>query len=246
MLIQTNQDKLFYVTIFITLNAESLDELNEKTKILESELSKKTAMIRTLTFRQLEALNNIIPTGDIPIKNYERNMVSGGVATLIPVSNPNLSHDKGIFVGRNMFTNAPIYIDTFIGPPSLPNPHTFICGTSGSGKSVALKTLTARNIATNNCGAFFIDVEGEYTKLTQTLGGKVIKIEQGIASGINPFELEPDAKGNKQFLNILDKVAEIRSLIATICRNYMGRTLNATEITEIEIIVNQLYAEKRY
>ena len=81
------------------------------------------------------------------------------------------------------------------------------------------------------------------------LGGKVIKIEQGKSAGINPFELEPDIKGdtkcNKQFLNILDKVAEIRSLLATICRNYMGRTLNGTEITEIEIVVNQLYAEKR-
>ena len=32
MLIQTNQDKLFYATIFITLNAENLTELNEKTK----------------------------------------------------------------------------------------------------------------------------------------------------------------------------------------------------------------------
>ncbi len=68
---------------------------------------------------------------------------------------------------------------------------------------------------------------------------------QGESTGINPFELEPDIKGNKPFLNILDKVAEIRALIATICRNYMGRTLNGTEITEIEVIVNQLYAERR-
>lgn len=77
------------------------------------------------------------------------------------------------------------------------------------------------------------------------LGGKVIKIRQGESAGINPFELEPDIKGNKHFLNILDKVAEIRGLLGTICRNYQGRTLNGTEITEIEIIVNQLYAEKR-
>lgn len=42
----------------------------------------------------------------------------------------------------------------------------------------------------------------------------------------------------------MDKVADIRALLSTICRNYMGRTLNATEITEIEIIVNQLYAER--
>ena len=245
MLIQTNQDKLFFATIFITLNAESLYELNEKTKILESELNKKTSMIRTLTFRQAEGLKTMLPIGEIPIANYERNMVAGGIATLIPISNPNLSHDKGIFIGRNMFTNAPVYVDTFIGPPSLPNPHVFICGTSGGGKSVALKTMTARNIATTGCGAFFIDVEGEYTGLTKMLGGKVIKIMQGESAGINPFELEPDTKGNKQFLNILDKVAEIRGLLGTICRNYQGRTLNGTEITEIEIIVNQLYAEKR-
>ncbi|MFR5951910.1 MAG: helicase HerA domain-containing protein [Lachnospirales bacterium] len=166
-----------------------------------------------------------------------------GIATLIPISNPNLSHDRGIFIGRNMYTNAPVYVDTFIGPPTLPNPHVFICGTSGGGKSVALKTLTARNIATTGCGAFFIDVEGEYTNLTRMLGGKVIKIEQGKSAGVNPFEIEPDKKGNKQFINILDKVAEIRALLGTICRNY-GRTLTGTENTEIEVIVNQLYAEK--
>lgn len=61
MLIQTNQDKLFFASIFITLNAENLQELNEKTKVLESELNKKTAMIRTLTFRQIEGLKTMLP-----------------------------------------------------------------------------------------------------------------------------------------------------------------------------------------
>ena len=75
------------------------------------------------------------------------------------------------------------------------------------------------------------------------LGWKIVKIEQGRSTGINPFEIEPDIKGHKNFLNINDKVAEIRSLLATICRNY-GRTLTATENTEIEVIVNQLYSEK--
>ena len=75
------------------------------------------------------------------------------------------------------------------------------------------------------------------------LGGKVIKIEQGKKTGINPFELEADTKGNKHFLNILNKVAEIRALLATICRNY-GRTLTGSENTEIEIVVNQLYTER--
>lgn len=77
MLIQTNQDKLFLVTVFITLNAKSLEELNEKTLILESELNKKTAMVRVLMFRQLEGMKTMLPFGDVPIPNYERNMVAG-------------------------------------------------------------------------------------------------------------------------------------------------------------------------
>ncbi len=103
--------------------------------------------------------------------------------------------------------------------------------------------MTARNIATTGCGAFFIDIEGEYTNLTRILGGKVIKIEQGKSAGINPFEIEPDIKGNKQFINILDKVAEIRGLLGTICRNY-GRILTGNENTEIEIVINKLYSER--
>jgi len=37
------------------------------------------------------------------------------------------------------------------------------------GKSVALKTLTARNIATNGCGAFFIDIERRIYKFNSNV-----------------------------------------------------------------------------
>jgi len=112
------------------------------------------------------------------------------------------------------------------------------------GKSVALKTLTARTILTYNCNSFYIDVEGEYSKLCQMLGGKVIKISQGKPSGINPFELEPDFNGKYEFLNINEKVSDIRALLSTITRNYMFRTLNSNEMTEIEIVVNEIYKDK--
>ncbi len=139
-LIQTNRDRLFFVTIFIKVNGKTKEELDEKTLLIESEFAKKTAMIRCLTFRQLEAWKNILPLGTRPIENFERNMTTGGLSTVIPISSPNLSHDTGIFIGRNIFTNAPVYIDTFIGPPALPNPHVFVCGTSGRRKKCSIKT----------------------------------------------------------------------------------------------------------
>ena len=76
------------------------------------------------------------------------------------------------------------------------------------------------------------------------LGGKVIKIEQGKSAGINPFEIEPETVGNKQVISIDDKVSEIRDLLATICRNYQGRTLSTSEMTEVELVVKSLYADK--
>ena len=42
----------------------------------------------------------------------------------------------------------------------------------------------------------------------------------------------------------MDKVADIRALLSTIARNYMGRTLNGIEIAEIEAVVSQLYSER--
>lgn len=125
-LIQTNQDKLFFATIYISLNCENLQDLNEKTRILETELNRKSAMIRTLNFRQTDAFKEILPLNTNFIKGYDRNMVAGGIATLIPISTPNITHKSGVFIGRNYFTNAPVYIDTFIGPPLLPNPHIFL------------------------------------------------------------------------------------------------------------------------
>ena len=50
-----------------------------------------------------------------------------------------------------------------------------------------MKTLTARTILTYNCNSFYIDVEGEYSKLCQRLGGKVIKISQGKPSRNKPI-----------------------------------------------------------
>jgi len=43
------------------------------------------------------------------------------------------------------------------------------------GKSVALKTLTARNIVTTGCGAFFIDVERRIYKINKNARWKSYK-----------------------------------------------------------------------
>ena len=65
-----------------------------------------------------------------------------------------------------------------------------------------------------------------------------------MSSGINIFDIEPYFDGHKEYINILDKVSEVRALLSTISREYMNRSLTPQEIADIEIAVNEIYSNK--
>ncbi len=234
--IQTTNDKLFFVTILLRLNAENLEELNDKTVILKNEFTKISAKLRTLSFRQMEGLKANLPINNTQINDYERNMTADGFATMFPISSSGLSSKEGIIIGRNYFTGLPVYLDVF--DKELPNPHLAVLGMSGAGKSVFEKILTGRG-ALLNIRQGILDLEGEYKGVTKNLNGKIVKIKQGDPSGINLFDL--DVEENEKETGLLNKVAEIRALLSGIMRNYMERPLNAKEISDVEIAVIETY-----
>lgn len=236
--IQTTNDRLFYVTILLRLNAESLDELNEKTTVLKSEFSRISAKIRTLSFRQLEGLKDNLPINNGSIHDYERNITASGFATMFPISSSGLSSRTGVVIGRNYFTGLPVYLDVF--DKELPNPHIAVLGMSGAGKSVFEKILAGRG-ALLNIRQGILDLEGEYVGLTEKMNGRVIKITQGVPAGINLFDL--DIEENNKETGLLNKVAEIRALFSGIMRNYMDRPLNAKELSDVELAVIETYKE---
>lgn len=234
--IQTTNDRLFFITIVLRLNTESLEELEDKTAILKNEFSKMSAKIRTLSFRQLEGLKANLPINNTQINDYERNMTASGFATMFPISSAGLSSKGGVVIGRNYFTGLPVYLDIF--DRELPNPHLAVLGMSGAGKSVFEKILTGRG-ALLNIRQGILDLEGEYIELTKNLNGKVVKIKQGDSAGINLFDL--DVEENEKETGLLNKVAEIRALLSGIMRNYMERPLNAKEISDVEVAVIETY-----
>lgn len=133
-LIQTQNDKLFYVTILLSLHCKTKRELNEKTEILESKLSKKSSQIRGLSFRQLDGFKSVLPLNNLKINGYDKNLTASGFSALFPIASPDLSHSNGIYLGTNLFTSSPVYLNSFIGPPMLNNQHITIFGIPGSRK----------------------------------------------------------------------------------------------------------------
>ena len=111
------------------------------------------------------------------------------------------------------------------------------------GKSVAIKLILGRSAIIGK-KIVVLDAEGEYKKQIEKLGGRYINIKQGYSSGINIFDIEPYFDGHKEFINILDKVSEMRALLSTISREYMNRPLTPKEMSDIEIVVNEIYNKK--
>lgn len=243
--IQTNTDRMFYVTCLITVHAISEEELDERCGAVEAVLARRSAMLRCLLFRQKEALKSTLPVGNLAVEGCARNLTTGGIAAMAPVAGNFLSHPSGIYLGFTVPDMSPVFYDPFIGPPDLPNPHICIFGPPGTGKSQTIKVIIGRG---SLLGVKYVvmDHEGEYTKaVTNLYDGTVIKIEAGRPSGLNPLDLEVEERDDgTRIVNIYEKVADIRALFAVCVQNFAGRSLNAYEITAVEEAVREEYAHR--
>ncbi|MDD3940707.1 MAG: hypothetical protein PHQ01_04020, partial [Candidatus Pacebacteria bacterium] len=57
------QEKLFQISIYMTISADSLSELQKLTTLLETVMSTRLFYIKTATFQQVEGLQSILPRG---------------------------------------------------------------------------------------------------------------------------------------------------------------------------------------
>lgn len=237
--IQINNDKLFFIKVILRLNAKSLKELNEKSKILKDEFANKSCEIRTLYFKQLDALKETLPVNDNILKDNTKNMTTAGLAAMFPIARTKSSVKDGIYLGRDLFTGLPLNLETFTS--QLANANIAIFGVPGSGKSVTVKTMVGRNALINR-RASILDIEGEYVAQTEKLGGRIIKVRQTIPVGINLFDIDID--DDEGFIDIDTKITEIRAIMNGIINKYENRTLKPNEIADIEQAVREVYKEK--
>ena len=77
--------------------------------------------------------------------------------------NKAIEHSKeGVFVGRSLEYSMPFFLNF----RSLLNPHTFILGMSGSGKTYLMRSLMLKIYSLLECRTVVIDLNGEYAELS--------------------------------------------------------------------------------
>ncbi len=237
--IQINNDKMFFIKITLRVNAENLKELNEKSKMLRDEFANRSCEIRPLYFKQLDALKETLPLNNNIINDNNRNMTTQGLAAMFPIARTKSSTQEGIYLGRDLFTGLPMNLETF--SEGLANANIAILGVPGAGKSVTVKTIVGRSALINRRSSI-LDIEGEYVKQTEKLGGRIIKVRQSVPVGINLFDIDIDE--DEGFIDIDSKVTEIRAIMYGIINKYENRALRPNEIADIEQAVREVYREK--
>jgi type IV secretory pathway VirB4 component len=239
--VQTNLDRLFFVTVLIAVYGNSESDLNRRCDRLENILARLAAQGRALLFRQIGGFGGVLAAATPPA-GFERSLSTGGVQAVLPVTGNTFTHSTGVFLGLAS-DQTPVFYDAFLGPPALMNPHVAVFGPPGSGKSVTLKVYAGR-LALNDVRVIIMDCEREYRKAAAGLyDGQTVTVAPGKAAGINPLELEPeiDPDTERESVNISEKVADIRALVATVVQGFAGRNPGAREISTLEEVVREEY-----
>jgi conjugal transfer ATP-binding protein TraC len=208
--IQRGQEKLFQISIYMTITAGSLAELNKITTLLETVMSTRLFYIKTATFQQLEGLQSILPRGE-NLLAQKRNLDSSSAALTFPFVSSELVQESGILYGINKSNNSLVIVDRF----SLNNANSIVFAQSGSGKSYTAKVEILRQLM-QGTKVIVIDPEREYKKLAQSVNGTYIKLSAKSKEKINPFDFSlTSTQENIELAEHIQDLTEIISLMVS-------------------------------
>ena len=181
--LQIGAEKFFRYGLYITLYADSLDELNFMQHKIETIFGQQLIFSKVASSQQEQSLNSTIPqlTDQLQIR---RNMNTGAISTSFPFTSADLTDGKGVLYGINMHNNGLVIFDRF----SLENANMVVFAKSGAGKSFTVKLEALRSMMTG-ADILIIDPENEYQKLADAVGGSYIRLSLNSDTRINPFDL---------------------------------------------------------
>ncbi len=181
--LQVGAEKFFRFGLYVTLWADSLDELRFVQQKVETIFGQLMVFSKVASSQQEQGMNSTLPqcTDQLQIR---RNMNTGAISTSFPFTSADLTQDNGILYGVNMHNNGLVIFDRF----SLENANMVVFAKSGAGKSFTVKLECLRSMMVGS-EIIIIDPENEYQKLCDAVGGSYIRLSLNSDVRINPFDL---------------------------------------------------------
>ncbi len=177
------QEKMFEVSLYITLYGNSTEELDKVENEVKNILESKLVYVKPALFQQDAAFASTLPVGT-DLLNIKNKVNTSPLSSFFPFVSFDLSSDKGILYGLNRHNGSLILFDRF----SLENYNSIVFAKSGSGKSYFTKLEILRTLMFDT-EVIIIDPEREYEFLAESVGGRYFNISLVGDHHINPFDL---------------------------------------------------------
>ena len=181
--LQVGAEKFFRYGLYVTIYADSLDELQFVQHKIENIFGQQMVFSKVASSQQEQGMNSTMPQCSDQLQ-IRRNMNTGAISTSFPFTSADLTQEKGILYGVNMHNNGLVIFDRF----TLENANMVVFAKSGAGKSFTVKLEALRSMMVGT-EILIIDPENEYQKLCDAVGGAYIRLSLNSDVRINPFDL---------------------------------------------------------
>lgn len=241
--LEQNYESLFQVQVVANLYENTEEDLRKTTDRIDNKMKGLRINLMPLYLRQDDGYKSALPFGNSYLTDMYRNFNSGALTGCFPFYNSEINHKNGIFLGANLSTGTPVYLD-FFDRSVLNNSNVTVFGASGSGKTFFLSLLIMRSIL-RKTKTVVIDPEGEYKTVTKALGGAHIYISPDSETRINPFDVEEeeilDDNNNptgEKVVRLKDKVSDVLNLIAV-----MAGGITQEQKSLLSHVITELYKD---
>ncbi|GEL05526.1 VirB4 family type IV secretion system protein [Rummeliibacillus stabekisii] len=270
--IQFSENDLYDVSVNGVMYGESERYLDKYSEALEDEMSSIFVKLAATWGRVKKGFRTVTPLALNEIHDSTRNIDRRALTTFAPFISGSGKFNGGIPIGINKITGQKEFYNAFGTAENRPDNYNMaIFGVSGSGKSLALKLLLARETTGMGVYSRLIDVEGEFTKIVKRLGGVNITLSEESRIRINPLAInvstipfdeedeeldelengderviiERDGEKFIQFVPIREKINEVMDFFDIICRgkNQESEGLSPFERNYLEEALKYLYVE---
>jgi len=233
--LQGRGERMFLATILVLNTATTKKKLENLVFASAGIAQKYNCVLKRLDFQQELGLVSCLPIGLNQVE-ITRGTTTTGVAIFVPFTTCELFMDgQSLYYGLNALSNNMIMANR----KELPNPNGLILGIPGSGKSFSAKREMVNAFIITNDDIVIADPEGEYSALTEKLGGQIIKLSPNSTHYINPMEIHADYGDDEDPIRF--KADFILSMCELIAGGKEGLTNNEKSI--IDRCVKDIYTK---
>lgn len=232
-----NNEVVCYLTIYILVSAEEEVELQRKCKEVEMEMQRQKIKIRHLTnYMLMEGFKAVAPFFTIQTelsKSFKRNILTSTFTGGFLFNTETFIDEKGYYWGISQ-NGGIIIFNIWKQDLGRTNSNMIVVGSSGSGKSMAVKHMIINELPTTR--QLVIDPENEYAHLCKSLKGKIIACDGSKEGVLNPLQV----RNNKDDETVKNALSLHFQFLQTFFQ-ILYPSLTEIEFSKLDLVLEELY-----